>query len=169
METCPRSTELKCNLVFLLRTLPLHCCRVPSLQHALHFPTSFLRKGLCLSKMLNTALCYANVAHATLSYCSSCHSPRCLSHWLWDMQPNVPVAPECSVSACWPVPGLWLQIPKDPKDLQFPQVQFVLQKWLCMSVPPICHLGNGKMNAEPPHGRLGSLLNFYVTYYKNPK
>lgn len=138
METSSRSTELKCNLVFLLRTLPLHCCRVPSLQHALHFPTSFLRKGLCLSKMLNTALCYANVAHATLSYCSSCHSPRCLSHWLWDMQPNVPVAPECSVSACWPVPGLWLQIPKDPKDCNSPRCSLCSKSdFACLYLPSI--------------------------------
>lgn len=122
-----------------------------------------------MSKTLNTALCYANIAHSTLGYC-------------WQLPPaQVPVTltlGHATQRACgsraphfcqWTVLGLWLQIPKDPKDLQCPQVQFVLQKGLCMSVPPVYLLQSGKMNAEAPHGRLGSLLHFYVTYYKNPK
>lgn len=110
METPPRSTDLtstlllQSSLVFLLRTLPLHCCRVPSLQQTHHFPTSFLRKGhvqnaeycplLCKYSSFNPGLLLAaatcpGTCHTDFGTCN----PACL--WV----PSTPFLPVDSVGS----------------------------------------------------------------------
>lgn len=129
---------LQSSLVSLLSALPFHCCRIPSLQHAHHFPTSFLRKGHYLSKTLNTALCYANVAHATLSYCCSCHSPRCLSQTLGHIQPSVSVGPERPVSACGQCQVSGCRFPKTPRTCSFPRCSSCSKSdCACLCLPSI--------------------------------